>query len=162
MRKSLLVALGLALIASVLAIRVATRPVTAAEPAVHLAGDAAPTITVYKSPTCGCCTKWVEHLREHGFEVVTHDTRNVSEVKATSGVPGELASCHTAIVDGYVVEGHVPADLILRMLKERPEIAGLAVPGMPMGSPGMEGPYAEEYDVVAFRRDGSTEVYASR
>ncbi len=130
--------------------------------ATHVAAGELPTVAVYKSPTCGCCVKWVEHLEAHGFTVVSHDTNELPRVKATTGVPGELASCHTAIVDGYVVEGHVPADLIVRMLEERPEIAGLAVPGMPMGSPGMEGPYKEAYDVLAFQRNGKTEVYAKR
>ncbi|HEX6939082.1 MAG TPA: DUF411 domain-containing protein [Longimicrobiales bacterium] len=163
MKKLLLLPVGVAAIGAAVAIRAAaTRPAPAAEAAAPLADGAAPTITVYKSPTCGCCRKWVEHVRKHGFEVVTHDTQDMTQVKAASGVPGELASCHTAIVDGYVIEGHVPADLIRRMLDERPQILGLAVPGMPMGAPGMEGPYKEDYDVLAIRRDGTTEVYASR
>ncbi len=131
----------------------------AAEP---VAAGERPTITVYKSPTCGCCAKWIDHVKAHGFEVVTHDTNDMSRVKAMTGVPGKLASCHTAIVDGYVIEGHVPADLIQRLLEERPEVVGLAVPGMPMGSPGMEGLYKEAYDVLAFQRDGSTTVFAKR
>ncbi len=119
-------------------------------------------VVVYKSPTCGCCNKWVDHIREHGFEVETHDTRDMAQVKAMSGVPGKLSSCHTAIVDGYVVEGHVPADVMRRLLEERPQVVGIAVPGMPMGSPGMEGPYRERYDILAFDRDGRTRVYDSR
>lgn len=127
-----------------------------------LALEDAPTITVYKTPTCGCCTAWVEHLREHGFEVETHDLPRLDQIKARYGVTRELESCHTAVVDGYVVEGHVPADLIERMLKERPQIAGLTVPGMPMGSPGMEGPRKDPYDVLTFDRDGKTTVYDRR
>lgn len=128
----------------------------------RLALENAPTITVYKTPTCGCCSSWVEHLREHGFEVETHDLNSLDQVKRQHGVTRALESCHTAEVDGYVVEGHVPADLIERMLRERPEIAGLAVPGMPMGSPGMEGPYTERYNVLAFDREGKTSVYDRR
>jgi len=119
-------------------------------------------ITVYKSPTCGCCTKWIDHLRASGFEVTANDMDDLSEVKATFGVPAELESCHTATVGKYVVEGHVPADLIQKMLKEQPAIAGLAVPGMPMGSPGMEGGRKDAYDVIAFDRKGTRSVYAKR
>ena len=119
-------------------------------------------VTVYKSPTCGCCTKWVEHLQEHGFRVEVRDTSDVQPVKARHGLPGNLASCHTALVGGYVVEGHVPADVIRRLLRERPQVAGVAVPGMPMGSPGMEGPYKDDYDIVSFTREGATQVYESR
>lgn len=128
----------------------------------RLALEDAPTITVYKTPTCGCCTSWVEHLREHGFEVETHDLNNLDPVKRRHGITRSLESCHTAEVDGYVVEGHVPADLIERMLRDRPEIAGLAVPGMPMGSPGMEGPYTESYNVLAFDREGKTTIFERR
>jgi hypothetical protein len=119
-------------------------------------------ITVYKTPTCGCCKKWVEHLGAHGFAVTAKDMDDLSEVKATFGIPAELQSCHTATVGKYVVEGHVPADVIQKMLKEQPAIAGLAVPGMPMGSPGMEGGRAEPYEVVAFDRKGKRSVYAKR
>lgn len=125
------------------------------------AGPDGPSITVYKSPTCGCCAKWVDHLEENGFDVKAIDTDDVSMIKARYGLPGDLASCHTALVDGYVVEGHVPAAEIKQMLSEEAEVAGLAVPGMPMGSPGMEGPRTDEYDVVAFQKDGSRSVYAS-
>jgi hypothetical protein len=128
----------------------------------RLALEGAPTITVYKTPTCGCCSSWVEHLREHGFEVETHDLNNLDQVKRRHGITRSLESCHTAEVDGYVVEGHVPADLIERMLRERPEIAGLAVPGMPMGSPGMEGHYTERYNVLAFDREGKTTIFDRR
>lgn len=118
------------------------------------------TVTVYKSPTCGCCGKWEDHLRAHGFTVESKPTEDVQAVKATLGVPEPLRSCHTAVVGGYVIEGHAPADDIARLLRERPEIAGLAVPGMPLGSPGMEAPSPESYDVVAFDRNGETSVFA--
>lgn len=124
---------------------------------------ALPVVTVYKSPTCGCCTKWMDHLKAAGFTVEAVDQADVSPVKAEHGVPRDLASCHTAIVDGYVVEGHVPADLIKKMLRERPALAGIAVPGMPIGSPGMEqGDRKDPYDVVAFYRNGERQVYARR
>jgi len=133
-----------------------------AETTSRLALEGAPVITVYKTPTCGCCKAWVEHLRAHGFQVETHDKMSLRSIKEEYGVPRELESCHTAVVDGYVVEGHVPADLIERMLKERPQIAGLTVPGMPMGSPGMEGPRKDPYDVLTFDREGKTTVYDRR
>jgi hypothetical protein len=125
-----------------------------------LQGKAEPTVIVYKSPTCGCCTKWVEHMRASGFKVETHDLRDVSPVKAEYGVTRDLASCHTAIVDGYVIEGHVPAKYVRRLLEERPALKGLSVPGMVTGSPGMEGRYVEAYDMVAFDEAGRTSVYA--
>ena len=121
-----------------------------------------PAVTVYKSPTCGCCAKWVEHVRKAGFAVTVKDVPNVGEVKFANGVPPELASCHTALVGGYVVEGHVPADVMQKLLKEKPAVAGIAVAGMPMGSPGMEGSYSDRYDVVAFEKSGKQRVYASR
>jgi hypothetical protein len=125
------------------------------------ARPAAPlSIVVYKSPSCGCCTKWVEYLRKQGYTVTVHDTEDVSPMKGEVGVPDALASCHTAIVDGYVVEGHVPAADIQRLLKERPKIVGLAVPGMVTGSPGMEGGTPAHYNVVAFDAKGQTTVYA--
>lgn len=117
-------------------------------------------ITVYRSPSCGCCHKWVEHLEAAGFEVKVIDAADLSEVKALNGITSQLASCHTALVEGYVVEGHVPAADVKRLLSERPEIQGLAVPGMPMGSPGMEGPNPQPYNVVAFDRNGRITVWA--
>jgi hypothetical protein len=121
-------------------------------------------LTVYKSPTCGCCAKWTEYMKKAGFDVTVHETPNVGEVKAEHHVPSDVASCHTAIVGGYIIEGHVPAEAVRRLLKEKPDIAGLAVPGMPIGSPGMEGDGSvkQHYDIVAFRRDGSHYVYESR
>ncbi len=118
-------------------------------------------VTVYKSPTCGCCKKWVRHLEANGFDVKAHDVTDVVPYKIRLGLTPKLASCHTAVVDGYVVEGHVPAQDIKRLLEERPAIRGLAVPGMPVGSPGMEGPRKERYDVLSVEKDGSTSVYAT-
>jgi hypothetical protein len=119
-------------------------------------------VVVYKSPTCGCCGKWIDHMEQAGFVVDVKNRGNLGPIKAEYGVPRHLQSCHTAEVGGYLVEGHVPPDLIQRMLDEKPDIRGLAVPGMPMGSPGMEGPYKDEYDVLAIGKDGRTKVYARR
>ena len=122
---------------------------------------AAVQVTVFKDANCGCCKDWVEHLRKHGFAVTAKDTADVGGVKRTARVPNQLHSCHTAFVNGYVVEGHVPAADIQRLLKEKPQVAGIAVPGMPVGSPGMEvGNRKDPYEVMAFRRDGSTSVFA--
>jgi hypothetical protein len=118
---------------------------------------------VYKTPTCGCCTKWVDHVAAAGFKAEVVDLPSLTVIKANSGVPQRLSSCHTAVVDGYVVEGHVPADVIHKLLKERPQVTGIAVPGMPIGSPGMEqGSRKDPYDVLTFTKTGSTSVYASR
>ena len=119
-------------------------------------------IKVYKSPECGCCKGWIQHLRRNGFQVEAVDMPDISAVKTKNGVPTKLQTCHTAVVNGYVIEGHVPADVILKMLKEHPAIAGLAVPGMPTGSPGMEGASKQPYDVYTFDRAGHTAVYARR
>ena len=119
-------------------------------------------VVMYKDPNCGCCGKWAEHMREHGFKVKEVATAEMGQVKGEAGVPQALGSCHTARVGGYVVEGHVPAADVRRMLTEKPAIAGISAPGMPMGSPGMEGPYpADRYDVVSFDAQGRTAVYAS-
>jgi hypothetical protein len=107
-------------------------------------------ITVHKDPNCGCCSGWVRHLQQAGFAVKAIDTAELEAVKTRLGVPADLAACHTAEVAGYVVEGHVPALALQRFLAEKPEAAGLAVPGMPIGSPGMEGGTPEQYDVVLF------------
>lgn len=118
-------------------------------------------VTVYKSPTCGCCKKWVEHLQANGFSVKAVDTEDVVKHKLANGVPYELGSCHTALVGGYVVEGHVPASDIKRLLKERPPVRGLAVPGMPIGSPGMEqGAHKQRYEVLTFDKQGKTTVFS--
>ena len=121
-----------------------------------------PEVIVYKSPTCGCCKQWVEHVQAAGFRVTVHDTSSLAGVMERYGVPRKLTACHTAIVDGYVVEGHVPADVIQRLLKERPEIAGVAVPGMPAGSPGMESDTPAKYYILTFDKNGATSVYGSR
>ncbi len=127
-------------------------------PVAARAGEATPVeIEVYRTPTCGCCGKWVDHLKAAGFRVVVHDLDDLSAVKAAYGVPRELASCHTGLVDGYVVEGHVPASDIRRLLEERPRVRGIAVPKMPLGSPGMEHPDPrrhQAYSVLAFGEDG--------
>ena len=118
-------------------------------------------VTVFKDPNCGCCREWVEHLRKHAFKVAVRDTSDVTGAKKTGRVPESLHSCHTAFVGGYVVEGHVPAADIRRLLKDRPKIAGIAVGGMPVGSPGMEvGSRRDPYEVVAFTRAGATSVFA--
>jgi hypothetical protein len=121
-----------------------------------------PLITVHKTPSCGCCSKWVEHLRDSGFEVTAEDHSSLAGIKQQLAVPQPLRSCHTATVDGYVIEGHVPAEDLQRLLRERPtQIAGLAVPGMPLGSPGMEHPQSQPYQTVAWHRaGGATEVFA--
>ncbi len=115
------------------------------------AANAAATIDVYKSPSCGCCGAWVDHIRKEGFKAHVTETEDLEPVKAKAGVPADLQSCHTAFVENYVIEGHVPAREIQRLLKERPAAAGLAVPGMPSGSPGMEqGARKDSYQVILF------------
>ena len=116
-------------------------------------------VVVYKSPSCGCCGKWVDHLKANGFEVEVHDRQNMSPIKQSMGIAPKLQSCHTAKVGDYVIEGHVPAEDIKRMIADKPDIKGLTVPGMPMGSPGMEGPYKDNYSVMAIQKDGATQVY---
>lgn len=132
---------------------------TAALPTVK--SSAKPTITVYKDPSCGCCKNWIEHLKKHGYRVDAKDTPDMPQIKATLGVPGDLRSCHTAVVEGYLIEGHVPATDIDRLLAAKPQVKGLAVPGMPMGSPGMEGPTSQHYQVIAFDKAGRSRVFAS-
>ena len=122
-------------------------------------------LTVYKSPTCGCCANWVSYMKSNGFTVETHDVGDdlLDQMKTTAGVPATLRSCHVALAGGYAFEGHVPADLVKKVLSEKPKALGLAVPGMPAGSPGMEmGGRKDKYDVMAFDRTGKTWVYASR
>jgi hypothetical protein len=128
------------------------------------AAAAGPEITVYKSPACACCTKWITYLRDNGFAVTAVDMSNtdLAMMKADRGITRSLSACHTAIIEGYVVEGHVPADVVRRMLRDRPEIAGLAVPGMPPGSPGMEVTNPRPYNILALDKDGTTTVYATR
>lgn len=122
-----------------------------------------PAVQVYKDPTCGCCALWVEHLRKAGFTATVSDVQDMSAVKTKHGVPARARSCHTALVGGYVLEGHVPAEDVQRLLKQRPSVVGIAVPGMPIGSPGMEvaGTKPQAYDVLAFDKSGETTVFAS-
>jgi hypothetical protein len=129
----------------------------------ELPGDMSPTpITVYKSSTCGCCTKWVDHIRANGFAPVVHDYEEMEALKDEMGVPPGVRSCHTGIVEKYLIEGHVPASDIRRLLAERPKTAGLAVPGMPPLTPGMVSPGVKprDYEVVAFQLDGTTRVFS--
>ena len=124
--------------------------------------QSSPGLTVYKDEGCGCCRKWVDHMRANGFGVTAHDVPDIDVIKKQLGVPGSLASCHTALVGGYVVEGHVPIADIDRLLAERPaRVRGIAVPGMPVGSPGMEAPdgRVEPYQVVAFDAAGNLAIY---
>ncbi len=116
-------------------------------------------VTVFKSPTCGCCSKWVEYMRRHGFTVSIRDMENLEPIKKMAGVPGGLQACHTATMSGYVVEGHVPVEAIRRLLRERPKTHGIAVPGMPAGSPGMESPEPERYSVYSFDKIGKTDEF---
>jgi hypothetical protein len=124
-----------------------------------IASAAGPIISVYKSATCGCCTEWVRHLTKNGFTVEAHNVANPSDHREKAGIPNELGSCHTATVNGYAIEGHVPASEIKRLLAEKPKAKGLAVPAMPMGSPGMEGDRKDPYDVLLVKENGSTAVY---
>ena len=124
-----------------------------------LDSELSPEIHVYKSPTCGCCAKWVTHMKAAGFNVTVEDVIDMAGVKQRTGVPLDLSTCHTAVVGAYVIEGHVPARVVKRFLEEAPEVAGITVPGMPMGSPGMEGPNPQPYDVIAFDGKGNRTVF---
>ena len=119
-----------------------------------------PLVTVFKTPTCSCCGKWVEHLRTNGFTVKVQEVNSTAASERQYRVPRDMESCHTAVVDGYTIEGHVPATEIKRLLNERPKLVGLAVPGMPLGSPGMEGARSDAYSVFGFDDKGHTTVYA--
>lgn len=127
--------------------------VVLATPAAAASADEV-TITVHKDPNCGCCSGWVQHLRDAGFGVRVEETSDLESVRARLGVPADLAACHTAEVAGYLVEGHVPAAAVRRLLAERPNAKGIAVPGMPIGSPGMEGGRPQPYAVMLFGADG--------
>ena len=130
---------------------------------VRAAAQKPPAVQVYKDPTCGCCSLWVEHLRKAGFTPTVTDVGDMTAIKTKYGVPVQARSCHTALVGGYVVEGHVPSADVQRLLKERPAIVGIGVAGMPIGSPGMEvaGMKPQPYDVLAFNKAGETQVFAS-
>jgi hypothetical protein len=124
-----------------------------------------PSVHVYKTPTCGCCSLWVDHMRQAGFTVKADDVSHeeLQRIKTKLGVPDSANSCHTARLAGYVVEGHIPADTVKKMLKERPKVVGIAVPGMPVGSPGMEvrGVRARPYDVLSFDKTGATRLFVT-
>lgn len=133
-------------------------------PTLSIANTQFPQIEVWKTPTCGCCKEWVEHLERAGFKTVVHDVDDTSQIRAKKGIPVAMGSCHTAEVGGYALEGHVPASEIRRLLAERPQAIGLAVPGMPMGSPGMEAPPGNvqtrpKYDVLLISKSGTPSVY---
>jgi hypothetical protein len=139
----------------------------AATPAALLAAHAQanpfklPTVHVWKSPTCGCCTAWVDHMRAAGFTVSITEVDDTGPTRKRLGMPAKLGSCHTALVGGYVLEGHVPADDVKRLLRTKTAGLGLSVPGMPVGSPGMEmGPRLDPYDVLLVQRDGRTSVFS--
>jgi hypothetical protein len=127
-----------------------------------LRASAGTPMMVYKDPNCGCCHNWVEIMRTSGFDVSVKDTTDMPAIKTRYKVGRNLASCHTALVGGYVVEGHVPADVIRKLLAEKPKVLGLAVPGMPVGSPGMEGGTKQPYEVLTFDAAGKTSIYARR
>ncbi|MEN3362953.1 MAG: hypothetical protein V7606_227 [Burkholderiales bacterium] len=128
--------------------------------AVHLSATAAaPIIEVYKSESCGCCSEWVKHLESNGFRVKAQNVANPADYREKFGIPQELGSCHTGMVQGYALEGHVPAAEIKRLLAEKPKAKGLAVPSMPMGSPGMEGHRKDPYDVMLVQGNGKYSVY---
>lgn len=140
----------------------AAAPAASEPPTVRSPAPAAlPTLVVHKSPTCGCCHNWVQHMRKAGFPVEVRDTNDLGAIKAEVKLPYGLGSCHTAQVGDYFVEGHVPAEDVKRLLAKRPAARGLAVPGMPIGSPGMEqGARVEPYDVLVVAPDGTTTVFA--
>lgn len=132
-------------------------------PLVAYAEGPGPEVVVYKDPACGCCGKWVEHMERSGFRVTARNVGDLATVKRKQRVPQPLGSCHTALVAGYTIEGHVPADAVRRLLRQRPAgVIGLAVPGMPLGSPGMESPTPQRYEILAFYGNGSTRVFERR
>ncbi|MEH6434257.1 DUF411 domain-containing protein [Massilia sp. DD77] len=123
------------------------------------AAAAQPVVEVFKTATCGCCKEWVKHLEANGFTVKAQDVENPSDYRAKFGIPEQYGSCHSGRVNGYALEGHVPAAEIKRMLAEKPKAVGLAVPAMPLGSPGMEGPRSDPYDVFLIKNGGKAAVY---
>lgn len=126
-----------------------------------LAAGNTQTVHVYKSPTCGCCNDWIDHMEGNGFDVIATDSNNMNKIKVDAGLIRGLGSCHTAFVDGYVIEGHVPADDVKRLLSEAPQATGLSAPGMPAGSPGMEmGNKKDHYKVILFNELGQTKVFS--
>jgi len=125
----------------------------------EVSGDG-PAVAVFKSPDCGCCAEWVSYLRDHGFNVTVHNMNDMAQVKARYGVPGQMQTCHTATVEGYVVEGHVPVEAIRRLLSEKPRLEGIAVPGMPATAPGMGASNGNSFDVYSFDNSGRARFYA--
>jgi hypothetical protein len=147
---------------TVAATMIAALALTAGVPSAQVTSHAADRhLRVYKSPTCGCCAKWVEYMQANGFTATTTNVADVTPIKTEHGVPARVASCHTTLVGGYVIEGHVPVGDIRRLLREKPAIAGLAAPGMPAGSPGMDVPNSPAFEVLAFDKSGRTSVFAS-
>lgn len=144
----------------VVAVALVVPAITGARRSIAEAGE----ITVYKSPTCGCCGKWIEHMKAEGFTVRVENVPDVTPIKRRHSIPQELWSCHTSTINGYAIEGHVPADVILQFLRDKKNVAGLAVPGMPQGAPGMEqgSLRKDRYEVLAFTADGGRETYAVR
>ena len=163
-RSTLALTIVLAAGLSSIAAQPQNKPATAAaKPAAKPAPT--PEVKVYLRPTCGCCGIWVEHMQKAGFKVtkvMREPPQDLESVPERQRVPAQLRTCHTAVIGNYLVEGHVPVDLVQKMLKEQPKIAGLAVPGMPIGSPGMEGPNPRPYSIIAFQADGKTFEYARR
>ncbi len=152
------------MVSRILAMAVVTAAVsTAGVASAQRPAPQGPIVQVYKLSTCGCCASWVQHLEAAGFSTRVMNLDDLSEIKAAHNVPSSARSCHTATVDGYVIEGHVPAADVRRLLRERPAVLGLAVPGMPIGSPGMEVPNVKPspYDVLSFDRRGQLKVYSS-
>lgn len=129
--------------------------------ALPVTADEMPVIHVFKESSCGCCRPWIKYMQSEGFRLEVTDVPSVQPIKLEKGIPPAHTSCHTATIDGYVLEGHVSAEEVRRLLTERPPIVGLLVPGMPKGAPGMEGPDAVAYDVLALTRNGEVSVYAS-
>lgn len=156
MKKNVITVLLLAMVAGlgVVGLRAAQQAPAAARPV----------LTVYKSPTCGCCSNWITHMRANGYDVKPINVDDIDAVKRTYGVPTALASCHTALVNGLVVEGHVPAEAVTRFLREKPAgVAGIGVAGMPAGSPGMEmGARKDPYNIMSFSKAGQTAVFEKR
>ena len=136
--------------------------IAASQPAQTAGADSATTLVVYKEATCPCCNKWVEYMQTNGFRVVTYNVTDLDAVKQKHNIAGNLQSCHTTEVGGYFVEGHVPVDLVRKLLAERPRIAGITVPGMPVGSPGMEVGQPEPYDILSVDSAGRTAIYGSK
>ena len=149
------------LLASMALIVATTAAMPAAEPQAA-PGAGQTTGTVWLTPTCGCCSKWVDHMKAAGFALTRESVTDMDTVAAQKRVPEALRSCHTAMVGPYIIAGHVPADIVRRLLKEQPKIVGLSAPGMPAGSPGMDVPNSPPYSIVAFKADGSTYKFARR